>query len=645
MKDTMKSDPAHGGTGVDLYEELTRLNNELAVMHRELAKKNCELARERENLLHLFDALPEFVCLLAQDYSFRYANQSFKRLFGDPAGRPCYECMRQQQAPCEACPSFRVFQTSEPEIWEWDAHTGRHYLIHDIPYVDRDGSKLLLKIGFDITRRKQAEEALKESTHILTEVQHIAHIATWTLNTGTGELRWSDEIYNILGLPAGSPLSMDDYMQCIHSDDFQTIQDAWSNSDPAHSSIELEYRLMRPDGDLRYVHEYSVYTYAEDGEVMGLATMLLDITGRKQVEAELRVAQDLLSEAQNIAHLGTWSYNSDTNKFSWSDELYRIFGLPVGRAMSYSDFMQHVHPDDYEALVQAWTGLHDEKLSVDFEYRIVRPDGEERSIHEYSICANDGAGQTLNSGGILLDITERIQAEQALQAKNAELERFSYAVSHDLRSPLVTIRTFMRYLAEDISINDSQSIAGDMDLINTAAEKMEALLAELLQLSRVGRVVNQCVTTPLQEIVQESLALVAGRIAEQGVRVEVTDGPVGLFGDRVRLVEVFQNLIDNAVKFMGGQPEPLIEIGAETKNGEIMCFVRDNGMGIDPQQKDKLFGLFARLNSGIEGTGLGLALVKRIVEIHGGRFWVESEGLGKGACFWFTLPRKSSEQR
>jgi PAS domain S-box-containing protein len=424
--------------------------------------------------------------------------------------------MQQRQAPCNTCPTFQVFQTSETQSWEWNAANGMHYLINDVPFVDRDGSALVMEIGFDITRRKQAE-------------------------------------------------------------------------------------------------------------------------------TELSIAQDLLTEAQNIAHLGTWTYKPETGEFRWSDEVYRIFGLSAGRSMSQADLMQFVHPEDYEGLVQAWINMNIERSSVDFEYRIVRPDGDIRFIHDYSIYKSDDKGPALSAAGLMLDITERRQAEQALRDKNAELERFAYAVSHDLRSPLVTIRTFMKYLAADIAGNDGESISQDMGLINTAAEKMEALLAELLQLSRIGRIENQRVTTPLQDIVQDALVLVAGRIAERGVKIEVTQKPLVLRGDRLRLVELFQNLIDNAVKFMGGQTDPLIEIGAKTENGGMVCFVRDNGMGIDPRHKDKVFGLFEKLNPAMEGTGMGLALVKRIVEVHGGRIWVESEGPGKGSCFWFSLPGKSSE--
>ena len=239
---------------------------------------------------------------------------------------------------------------------------------------------------------------------------------------------------------------------------------------------------------------------------------------------------------------------------------------------------------------------------------------------------------------------ERRKAEEALQQKDQELEkkneeliRFTYAVSHDLKSPLVTIKTFLGYLEQDAQNQNAERMEQDLTYIHNAADKMSQLLDELLALSRIGRLVNPSVEIPLGAVAQEALDLVAGQITERGVEVKVTEEPIRIFGDRPRLVEVFQNLVTNAVKFMGDQPNPRVEIGVEQAGGDLVLFVRDNGIGIDPRFQPKLFGLFEKLDPRIEGAGIGLTLVKRIVEVHGGRIWLESEGLGRGTTFRFTL--------
>ncbi|MGD9101842.1 MAG: ATP-binding protein, partial [Anaerolineae bacterium] len=255
--------------------------------------------------------------------------------------------------------------------------------------------------------------------------------------------------------------------------------------------------------------------------------------------------------------------------------------------------------------------------------------------------------------GTVEDITERVQAEEEraaliarLEAQNAELERFTYTISHDLKSPLITIQGFLGLLLQDVASGNVEQMRRDATFISDAVQKMEQLLNELLALSRIGRVVNPPRETPVGELVREALDMVAGQLQGQGVRVEIAPellkahgGPT-VYGDRARLREVWQNLVDNAVKYMGDQPEPRVEIGMRCDGDEKVFYVRDNGIGIDPRHHDKVFGLFNKLDPQTEGTGVGLAIVKRIVEVHGGCVWVESEGAGQGSTFCFTLVGK-----
>ncbi len=241
-----------------------------------------------------------------------------------------------------------------------------------------------------------------------------------------------------------------------------------------------------------------------------------------------------------------------------------------------------------------------------------------------------------------------LEAKNAeMETKNAEMERFTYTISHDLKSPLITIRGFLGLLEKDVAAGDSGRVQTDTARIRAATGHMARLLDELLELSRIGRIVNAPREVPLGELGREAVALVGGAITERGVEVEVAGDLPVVSGDRPRLLEVFQNLIENAVRFLGEQPAPRIEIGVrpaagETRSTSPVVYVRDNGIGIETRYQEKIFGLFERLDLSIEGTGIGLALVKRIVEVHGGRIWVESEGEGRGSAFCFTLGRTPS---
>jgi len=236
------------------------------------------------------------------------------------------------------------------------------------------------------------------------------------------------------------------------------------------------------------------------------------------------------------------------------------------------------------------------------------------------------------------ELAERQKLISQLEASNAELERFTYTVSHDLRSPLVTIKGFLGMLVKDLQGGRQDKIEDDFQRIANAADKMQILLSDLLELSRIGRIINPPEEVDLAEVIREAIETLDARLRSKKV---IVNSPLNLptvYSDRIRLREVFENLIDNAAKYTGDQPNPMIEIGAKKDGNGTVIFVKDNGIGIEQQYQQKVFGLFDKLNPDSEGTGVGLALIKRIIETHGGKIWVESEGLGKGSTFWFTIP-------
>ncbi|MFC1742727.1 ATP-binding protein [Candidatus Riflebacteria bacterium] len=224
-----------------------------------------------------------------------------------------------------------------------------------------------------------------------------------------------------------------------------------------------------------------------------------------------------------------------------------------------------------------------------------------------------------------------------LNEKNIELQRFTYTVSHDLRSPIVTIKGFLGLLEKDALSGNIEKLKKDITYINNATDKMENLLNELLHLSRIGFKTNPKREISIEVLIEDLLREALGELVVNNVQVKIAPDLPGIYGDLPRISELFQNLLENANKYRGETDNLIIEVGCREENGEIIFFVRDNGIGIEPCYHEKVFDLFEKLEEKSQGTGIGLAIVKRVVEMHGGRIWVESEGEGKGSCFNFTL--------
>jgi len=308
-----------------------------------------------------------------------------------------------------------------------------------------------------------------------------------------------------------------------------------------------------------------------------------------------------------------------------------------------------IHPEDRDKAGRAYSEAHKAGREYVLEYRVVHKDTQQvRYLRDHGVPVLDEAANLTRYDGIVRDVTERKLVEQQrekllseLEAKNAELERFTYTVSHDLKGPLLTIKGFSGYLMEDAAGGCTERLKEDIGRIDSAAAKMQQLLDELLALSRIGRVVNPPAEVSLGDLVREAVSAVAFRVESDGVQIRISPHLPVVYGDGPRLVQALQNLIENAAKFMGDQAKPRIEIGARQEGDEVLCFVRDNGMGIDPKYHDRVFGLFDKLDQDVtKSTGIGLSLVKRIIEVHGGRIWIESQGPGRGSTFWFTLPQK-----
>jgi len=383
-----------------------------------------------------------------------------------------------------------------------------------------------------------------------------------------------------------------------------------------------------------------------DGRMRGRLWYHVDITPLKNSEDAFRESEERLRLAQEAANAGTWEWDLTTNANYWSEKTYQLYDLDPGTlSASYDTWLSSVDPRDRSAVANVIREASEKGESINAEWRVNLKEGGERWLLSRGQPQFDRNGRIIGYRGIVIDISERKHAEQQrealirdLEQKNSELERFSYTVSHDLKSPLITILGFAGLIENDVLNGNQELLKRDISRITEAAAHMQQLLNDVLELSRIGRIVSPPEVTPFRLIVTEALELLAGPLAERKVRVNVSPDLPDVNVDAIRIREVMTNLIENAIKYMGNQPAPLISIGVTRQNGAPIFFVRDNGIGINPRYLQRIFNLFEKLDPSAPGTGVGLTIVKRIIEVHGGTIWAESEGEGKGTTFFFTLP-------
>ena len=425
-----------------------------------------------------------------------------------------------------------------------------------------------------------------------------------------------------------------------------------------HGSEDLAVRSLK-SGAMDYVAKQAEWLQKLPWTVERVHREWEAIIERKRAEAGIREKQRIIDALIQNSAVATFAIDSEHKVIYWNNACEVLTGIParemIGTDHHWNAFYDHKRPCVADIVIDGDFGdihtfyeictrssLVPEGIRAEGWYPNLG--GKKRYICFEAAPIYNTKGERIASIETLQDITERKTTEEELErllkeleAKNAEMERFTYTVSHDLRSPLLSIQGFATVLREDLEQEERANVESDLNYIEEGAKKMELLLNDTLQLSRIGRVANPPVDVPFGEIVQEALLQITEQVKSSGVEISVADALPTVHVDRMRIAEVLVNLITNSIKYRGEQPHPKIEIGYRVDGEEAVFFVKDNGIGIDKSQHEKVFALFYKLDGSSEGTGAGLAIVKRIVEVHGGRIWIESEE-GKGCTVCFTVP-------
>ena len=380
------------------------------------------------------------------------------------------------------------------------------------------------------------------------------------------------------------------------------------------------------------------------------AELKKEITERKRAQEALSAKVKDYIDTTNLTGDMIAKLDKHGNWTFLNDAACRFLGRPREELLDTNSRVC-VHPEDIEATAQAIRETRAKKdLVTGFVNRQLTPMGT-RVVEWNGYPLFDEKGQYAGIQITGRDITDRKQAEEALKQtaeelarSNAELEDFTYVVSHDLKEPLRGIEAFSGFLAEDYADKLDEQGKKHIGVLRGNAVRMSALIEDLLQLSRVGRVQQECATVAVESLLGDVQRDLQFALEEKKVDLRIQPDLPTITCDEVRIKQVFTNLISNAIKF-NDKPQPVVEIACREDDGSYTFSVRDNGMGIDEQYHEKIFGIFQRLGprEEYEGTGAGLTICKKVVEAHGGRIWVESK-VGKGSTFSFTIPKAPRQE-
>jgi PAS domain S-box-containing protein len=640
------------------YEEITASDEELASNYEELAKSQQALAESERKYRELFENITSGFALheillddykKPIDYRFLMVNPAFERLTGlksaDIINRTVLDVLPGTE-PYWIEKYGQVALVGVPERFE---HFSREINKWFEVLVYSPKHAQFATVINDITERVRAEEALRNNERELdalfeSMINAFALFESVFDDNGTFVsyrfIRINDAYERITG---------------VKNDEVRgkTVHEVWPETEESWVRAYGEVAVTGKPSTFDMYHAptkklYHCNVYRPGESTDRFCVVFEDITERRAAEEKIITSETRYRRLFESAKDGILILNRDTGAIMDANPFIEsLLGYTPGEIIG--KYLWDI--GIFKNRILSKIAFEDLKAAEYQRYEDLPLETKDGQLKEVEFISNVySIDQTSVIQCNIRDITDRKVMERQrealiteLEQKNAELERFTYTVSHDLKSPLITIRGFAGLLEDDTLKGDPLLLKKDIRRITEAAETMQDLLADLLELSRIGRIANPPETIPFGTIAREAVDMLAGPLAERDITVEIAPDLPDVGVDHVRIREVMINLIENAIKFIGDQKVPLIRIGVDTAGATPVFFVKDNGIGIAPQYLERIFNLFEKLDASQHSTGIGLTIARRIIEVHGGKIWAESEGPGMGTTFRFTLPEPADE--
>ncbi len=518
------------------------------------------------------------------------------------------------------------------------------------------------KIIHNITARKEAEREVWESQERYRALVEASAQVIWTWKEGGIEKmsplrQWWE---TTTGQPADD-IATFGWLDIVHPDDRDRVKKIWEEAMAKNTNFEMEYRLRARDGKYVHVEIRGVALLAADGSLREFIGSLNDVTARKEAEQEIKDSATRLRIVFDTVLDGLITINSRAIIQSFNAAAERIFGYKAEEVIGQN--VKMLMPEPYHGEHDTYVGNYlrtgeAKIIGIGREVTAKRKDGSifpmELGINAFSV------GEERAFVGIIRDITARKEWEtrlshytKALELSNKELDDFAYIASHDLKEPLRGLHNHARFLLEDNQDKLDADSVSRLGRLSYLSQRMEKLVNDLLYFSRLGRQELAIQPTDINAVIHDIENTLDVLLAERKARIIISEPLPTVICDQTRITEVFRNLITNAIKY-NDSPEKEIEIGflsTQPFGGEVfneVFYVKDNGRGIAAGFYDEIFRIFKRLqgnnDSHEEGTGVGLTFVKKIIERHGGKIWLQSE-VGSGTIFYFTLKGESYDTK
>jgi len=492
------------------------------------------------------------------------------------------------------------------------------------------------------------EKDLRESEARFRSVLDNSQDVIYRLNVQTGHFDYiSPSAETVSGYSPGELMAMDleTVLAMIHPEDLPGMRAMMERQEDS-GNVEVEYRQRTKSGDYRWISNRISLVKNDAGQLLYRDGSIRDITERRRAEEDLRKSESLYRAIGETIDYGIWVTDSDGRNIYASKSLLDLVGLSQEQCSNFGWFTV-LHPDDAKRTIAAWKECVRTSSNWSIEHRFRGVDGQWYNVLARGVPVRNARGEIICWAGINLDISSLKRTETALLEKtrlleesNKELESFTYSVAHDLKAPIRAIDGFSRIFLKKYGAHVDEDAARILNVIRSSTEKMNVLIDGLLSFSRVLRDKMIIREINMDVVANEVWADIHAMNQERELDIKMAKLPAAL-GDLILIRQVLFNLISNAVKFTKNRKPGIIELSGYNEHGKVVYCVKDNGAGFDMAYYDKLFGVFHRLHSDeeFEGTGIGLAIVQRIVKRHGGEVWAES-AVDKGATFYFSLPTK-----